>query len=64
MTLPASKEDRDVISAFVELVQRRPCCPSCEHFDEPRELCELAAARPPARTIAYGCPKWLGAPPF
>lgn len=64
MTLPASEEDRRIIRAFVQLVERRKSCISCQHFDEPKELCGLASARPPARTIAMGCPAWLENPPF
>ena len=65
MTLPASEEDRRIIRQFVQLVQRRPSCLTCEHFDEPSEGCGLARGqRPPARTIAMGCDKWLKTPPF
>lgn len=65
MTLPASEEDRRIISAFVQLVQRRPNCLTCQHFDEPSESCGMAGgARPPARTIAYGCPRYAENPPF
>lgn len=40
-------------------------CLSCHHFDEPSEGCALAGGgRPPARTIATGCPAWLSRPPF
>lgn len=65
MTLPASEEDRRIIREFVKLVNRRPSCITCQHFNEPTEGCGLAnGARPPARTIAHGCPLWMQDPPF
>ena len=64
MTLPADEETRRIVREFVALVQRRPSCITCQHFDEPSEHCGLAEARPPARTIAHGCPAWLEVPPF
>jgi hypothetical protein len=33
-------------------------CLNCEHFDEDKEICSKYKARPPARTIAEGCPSW------
>lgn len=39
-------------------------CITCEHFDEPREICNLAAKRPPAKVIAYGCNAWKERTPF
>lgn len=33
----------------------RRTCVNCMHFDEQREVCKLAGARPPARVIAFGC---------
>ena len=65
MTLPADPADREVIRAFVQLIQRRPSCLTCEHFDEPTEGCGLGGgARPPARIIAFGCPRYLAEPPL
>lgn len=39
-------------------------CLTCQHFQEEREVCGLAQARPPARTIAYGCDSWQDTLPF
>ena len=33
----------------------RMTCVHCRHFDEPSELCMMWNAKPPARTIAFGC---------
>lgn len=33
-------------------------CLNCDNFNEQMELCKLVNQRPPARVIAYGCPKW------
>ena len=33
-------------------------CLTCKAFSEAQELCGLYHARPPARTIAYGCAQW------
>lgn len=41
-----------------------PSCVNCDHFTETTETCRLANARPPARTIAFGCPSFLPEPPF
>ena len=42
-----------------------PSCMNCEYFSEVTEGCRLAGgARPPARVIAFGCSKFLPAPPF
>lgn len=30
-------------------------CLNCSKFDEAKELCKAAGARPPARVIAFGC---------
>lgn len=65
MTLPVSDEERHIIREFIRLVNARKSCLTCIHFVESSEGCELAAgSRPPARTIAYGCPKFSEAPPF
>lgn len=52
------------LSEAVEEARLHRSCLTCEHFEEPQELCLLAGARPPARTIAVGCPAWKEAPPF
>ena len=42
----------------------KPCdilksCITCDHFNEPNETCKISNnMRPPARIIAYGCPKY------
>jgi len=65
MTMPVSDEERAIIRNFVELVSRRKCCLTCQHFDEDREGCALYDMnRPPARIVAYGCPSYLENPPF
>ena len=34
-------------------------CMNCINFREMQnEVCDLVMQRPPARVIAYGCPKW------
>lgn len=33
-------------------------CINCINFDEANELCRLVKMRPPARVIAFGCPKY------
>lgn len=46
------------------------CCPNCMHFEPVREVCEAARragavdARPPAKTIAFGCKRFEALPPF
>lgn len=55
----------DIQSALVEALERtssqngllKSCC-NCLNFREHIELCGLYNQRPPARVIAYGCPKW------
>ena len=39
-------------------------CINCVEFDEPKELCKLANARPPARVIALGCDSYIDTIPF
>jgi len=40
-------------------------CYVCFNFDGQAEVCRLANVRPPARTIAYGCPAFeLDSIPF
>lgn len=39
-------------------------CLTCDHFNEPGELCKLYNARPPARVIAFGCPSYQDEIPF
>lgn len=34
-------------------------CLSCAMFDEKEELCRKFNARPPARTIAFGCIEYI-----
>ena len=33
-------------------------CLNCINFKVSEEICVLANLRPPAKVIAYGCPKW------
>lgn len=55
----------DIQSALVEALEKtckqngllRSCC-NCLKFDSLLEICKLANQKPPARVIAYGCPKW------
>lgn len=50
---------------LIESARLYRSCLTCEHFDEPTEGCGLGGgARPPARTIAAGCPAWKEAAPF
>jgi len=41
-------------------------CLDCEHFTEGPDTCGLVhpPARPPARIIVLGCPKYVAAIPF
>lgn len=39
-------------------------CLTCDHFNEPGEICRLYQARPPARIIAFGCPSYVDEIPF
>lgn len=52
------------LADMVEQARLYRSCLTCQHFDEPTEVCVLAASRPPARTIAMGCPKYFEVPPF
>lgn len=52
------------ISDLIEQARLYRSCLTCQHFDEPTEVCSLAGARPPARVIAIGCPKYFEVPPF
>lgn len=39
--------------------EKRKCCITCVYFNNETEGCVLAdGARPPARVVAYGCPKY------
>lgn len=50
---------------IVELLdQATRTCLNCTHFDEPREICNIACKRPPARVIACGCELHEERPPF
>lgn len=41
------------------------CCPNCDNFDVPLERCKLFPdTRPPAKVIAFGCPKFEPRVPF
>lgn len=63
-TYPSSLNLQDRIATLIEEARLHRTCITCEHFDEALELCALAQARPPARTIAQGCPAWRENPPF
>lgn len=68
MTKYLSDRERSYLEAavadLIETARLYRSCLTCQHFDEDRELCGLAGARPPARTIAAGCPKYFELPPF
>lgn len=59
---PDIKRSLDALTSEVGRVLReaRRCCITCQHWDDfpPDGRCKLANARPPARTIAYGCPRY------
>jgi hypothetical protein len=56
---------RDMVSDVIEMIQhRRKCCPTCLHFADKMEECEIAMKRPPAKVIAYGCEHWSEDIPF
>lgn len=48
------------------LYNARRSCINCQHFEFRGEHCKKfpLAGRPPALTIARGCPHWEGGPPF
>lgn len=46
------------------VVDGRRTCLTCLWFDEKTEQCSKAAARPPARVIAFGCPAYEEDIPF
>ena len=49
-----------------------PCCPNCEHFSSspshalPNEHCTLDPQKrlPPAKVVAFGCPRFVQQIPF
>lgn len=45
-------------SLKIEMRRSYTCCPNCLHFDGANEQCKLAAARPPAQVIAFGCERF------
>ena len=52
----------NMLSGLIE--QNEPVyksCLNCMNFDEQKEVCNYAKPpqRPPARIIAYACPRWL-----
>lgn len=46
------------------VITGRRTCVHCKHFESTMEQCVLAAARPPARVIAFGCPSFAEEVPF
>lgn len=55
---------QDRITDLIDEVRLGRSCLTCNHFDEVTEVCALAGSRPPARTIAIGCPAYSQMPPF
>ncbi len=55
---------QDRITDLIDEARLGRSCLTCQQFDEPTEVCALAGSRPPARTIAVGCPAYSQAPPF
>lgn len=67
MTYRSEPEERVLEQSIMEVIERAMLyrsCLTCNQFDEPTEVCALAGRRPPARTIAVGCPAYSEAPPF
>lgn len=54
----------DLIKQLAEQIMLHRSCLSCDHFTETTEQCAKAGMRPPARTIAQGCPAYDEAPPM
>ena len=52
---------RDIVQVIEE---GRITCLRCINFDAITERCKLVDQRPPARVIAYGCPKFSPDIPF
>lgn len=52
------KQMHELIQQVMEEADIFACCLNCRHFTEATELCRLCVppARPPARTITFGCP--------
>lgn len=65
---PSDDRENTLHNMIFDLVNRAQVhrsCLSCMSFDEPTETCDRAnGARPPARTIAMGCPLWIEPVPF
>jgi hypothetical protein len=64
---PVMRVKRELQSLVIDVLQESGCmntCINCKHFDEPKELCTIAKppARPPARTIVFGCGSYEEAP--
>ena len=67
MTYRSELEKRTLEQSIMDVVERAMLyrsCLTCNHFDESTEVCALAGSRPPARTIAIGCPSYNQIPPF
>lgn len=53
----------DIVAALRPLLEPKSCI-TCQHFNEPNELCLKYSQRPPARVIATGCKAWQQIIPF
>lgn len=54
-----------IIDELANTIERTTrTCLNCTHFYETTEICELAGSRPPAKVIAFGCPKFEEPIPF